>query len=75
MTIPNSPAWDLRFRGGLAFNAHRLLHHSTLGLIVIKKKKDLRGGARLLDGQEDPLKGKLVAVRGELRRFENLLLL
>ena len=51
------------------------MHHSTLGLIVIKKKKDLRGGARLLDGQEDPLKGKLVAVRGELRRFENLLLL
>jgi len=28
-----------RFRGGLAFKAHRLLYHSTLGLRVIKKKK------------------------------------
>ena len=26
------------FRGGLAFKAHRLLYHSTLGLRVIKKK-------------------------------------
>ena len=40
-----------RSRGGLVFKAHRLLHHSTLGLRVIKKKKkkkstDLRvGGA------------------------------
>jgi len=29
-----------RFRGGLVFKAHRLLHHSTLGLRVIKKKKN-----------------------------------
>jgi hypothetical protein len=28
-----------RFRGGLAFKAHRFLYHSTLGLRVIKKKK------------------------------------
>ena len=28
-----------RFRGGLVFKAHRLLHHSTLGLRVIKKKR------------------------------------
>jgi len=28
-----------RFRGGLAFKAHRLLYQSTLGLRVIKKKK------------------------------------
>ena len=27
-----------RFRGGLAFKAHRLLYHSTLGLIVKKKR-------------------------------------
>ena len=27
-----------RFRGGLAFEAHRLLYHPTLGLRVIKKK-------------------------------------
>ena len=27
-----------RFRGGLVFEAHRLLYHSTLGLRVIKKK-------------------------------------
>ena len=29
-----------RFRGGLVCKAHRLLYHSTLGLRVIKKKKD-----------------------------------
>jgi len=28
-----------RFRGRLVFKAHALLHHSTLGLRVIKKKK------------------------------------
>ena len=28
-----------RFRGGLVFQAHRLLYHSTLGLRVIKKKR------------------------------------
>ena len=28
-----------RFRGGLVFEAHRLLYHSTLGLRVIKKKR------------------------------------
>ena len=31
-----------RFRGGLVFKAHRLLHHSTLGLKVMKKKKKVR---------------------------------
>ena len=28
-----------RFRGGLVFEAHRIVYHSTLGLGVIKKKK------------------------------------
>jgi len=28
-----------RFRGGLVFKAHRLLHHSALGSRVIKQKK------------------------------------
>ena len=28
-----------QFRGGLVFEAHRLLYHSTLGLRVLKKKK------------------------------------
>ena len=32
-----------RFRGGLVFQAHRLLCHSTLGFRVIKKKKKVRG--------------------------------
>ena len=35
--------WGSGFRGGLVFKAHRLLYHSTLGLIVIKKKKKLPG--------------------------------
>jgi len=30
-----------RFRGGLVFQAHRHLYHSTLGLKVMKKKKKL----------------------------------
>ena len=28
-----------RFRGGFVFKAHRIWHHSSLGLGVIKKKK------------------------------------
>ena len=31
-----------RFRGGLVLKAHRFLYHSTLGLSVIKKKKEFR---------------------------------
>ena len=31
-----------RFREGLVFKAHRLLHHSALGSRVIKKKKSVR---------------------------------
>ena len=30
---------EKRFRGGLVFEAHRLLYHSTLGSRVIQKKK------------------------------------
>ena len=32
----------VRFRGGLVFEAHRLVYHSTLGLRVINKKKKTR---------------------------------
>ena len=34
-------AWiqSFGFRGGLIFKAHGLLHHSTLGAKIIKKKK------------------------------------
>ena len=39
-----------RFRGGLVFKAHRLLHHSTLGLRVIKKKKKVVIGPRQIRG-------------------------
>ena len=42
----NSRDVELRFRGGLVFKAHRLLYHSTLGLIVIHKKKCGSGGVR-----------------------------
>jgi len=38
-----------RFRGGLVFETHRLLYHSTLGLRVIKKKR------RLLSSLHPPL--------------------
>ena len=33
-----------RFRGGLVFQAHRLLYHSTLGSRAIKKKKEVPAG-------------------------------
>ena len=43
--------WRLAFRGkgfglrgGFVFKAHRLWHHSTLGLTVIKKKKSMVEG-------------------------------
>ena len=31
------------FQGGLAFKAHKLLYHSTLGLIIITKKQRVGG--------------------------------
>jgi len=34
-----------RFRGRLVFKAHRLLYHSTLGLIVIKRERAWRSRA------------------------------
>jgi len=40
-----------RFRGGLVFKAHRLVHHSTLGLRVIKKKR-VGTGAHSISSQE-----------------------
>ena len=40
LTTTQTPDNVKRFRGGLLFEAHRLLDHSTLGLRVIKKKKD-----------------------------------
>ena len=59
-----------RFRGGLAFQAHRRLYHSTLGLRVIKKRmkkkksgfdggtgpplRALRSAVQLKNGSEIP---------------------
>jgi len=44
--------------GGLVFKAHRLLYHSTLGLRVIKKKKDglahLQAQVGVARGAEEP---------------------
>ena len=37
------------FRGGLVFKAHRLLYHSTLGVRVIEKKKDLETMSDLIN--------------------------
>ena len=37
----------VRSRGGLVFKAHRRVYHSTLGLRVVKKKREFRvGGLR-----------------------------
>ena len=54
-----------RFRGGLAFKAHRLVYRSTLGWRVMKKKKrrspnskatDLEFHAQLGDGALEGLR-------------------
>jgi len=47
-----------RFRGGLVFKAHRLVYHSTLGMRVIKQRREDQsvagaGGARALDWISD----------------------
>ena len=39
-----------RFRGGLVFEAHRLLYHSTLGWRAIKRERE-RESARVLSTQ------------------------
>jgi len=41
-----------RFRGGLVFEAHRLLYHSTLGLRVTEKKE--KNGAVAAPGEPCP---------------------
>ena len=40
-----------RFRDGLVIKAHRLLHHSTLGLRVLKKKKRRESGRCGTEGE------------------------
>ena len=40
-----------RSRGGLAFQAHRLLYHSTLGLRVTNDKKNFRVSGLLVESQ------------------------
>ena len=44
-----------RFRDGLVFKAHRLVYHSTLGLRVMKKKKELEPTFAILKQHEDIL--------------------
>ena len=46
-----------RFRGGLAFKAHRLVYHSTLDSRVIKKKKKKLRQVKVVHGRrlEPPL--------------------
>ena len=41
--VDGSGVWVQRLRGGLVLKAHRLLYHSTLGLRVIKKNKNILG--------------------------------
>jgi len=43
-----------RFRGGLVFKAHRLVHYSTLGLRVIKKsRKKVECNRQLICAESD----------------------
>jgi len=52
------------FRGGLAFKAHTLLYHSTLGWRVIKK----RGSTYSLALLADPPRQLRIARLGERKR-------
>ena len=56
-----------RFRGGLEFKAHRLLHDSTLGLRVIKEK--YRGACGLLTGafRNDAVPDADTEISGDVR--------
>ena len=61
-----------RFRGGLVFQTHRLLYHSTLGLRVIRKKKKkgkegLQAPARLLKMLYLSLRGRHIGRACEFR--------
>ena len=57
MCIPKSVRFKvrlcIRFRGGLVFEAHRLLYYSDLGLRVIKKRRSASAAGR----RENELKG------------------
>ena len=51
------------FRAGLIVKAHSLLYHSTLGLIVTKKKKDLgKKVASAHDGDLEQPRGRALAL-------------
>ena len=60
-----------RFRRGLGFKAHRLLHHSTLGLRVKKKRE---GGAREMEGTTIPIPIRTAAAlqQSKLTRFDEM---
>ena len=58
-----------RFRGGLVFEAHRLLYHSTLGLRVIKKKEKkmsftVQGSGFRVQGSGSRVRGSGFRVQG-----------
>ena len=52
-----------RFRGGLVFKAHSLLHHSPLGSRVIKKKKKSQLQQPHALGQLAPLYAPVLLIR------------
>jgi len=62
-SLGSGPCNVRRFRGGLVFKAHRLLHHSTLGSRVMKKRRR-RFEAR--DGREEPLSREEGTTNGHL---------
>ena len=73
-----SSVWGLghrnvqQFRGGLVFQDHRLLHHLSLGLGVIKKKKRVWVSDRVSDmvSREDGVQG--AGSTGVPRSYETL---
>jgi len=65
------PPLPPRFQGGLVFKAHRLLHHSSLGLFVIQKKKSNPTPATQdveLGAKEIPLEYRYVIVEAKTKK-------
>ena len=53
---------EKRFRGGLVFNAHRWLYHSTLGSRVKRKKRGVHLALERVANSQFPLKAVVFKV-------------
>jgi len=74
----------VRFRGGLVFKADRLVYHSTLGLRVIKQRREGQGRYVVVEAHADEVprrdlfrhtgSGRFRAKRNSLKGFKDVYL-